>query len=178
MKSKKLFAGVWIGATALAALGAVAVASRGRGTVYARSALRDPVARDVVNLVDGVVQDRFRRPLDRTFGISRIALPKDARMIHSRSTVPADKPVLASSARRARQTLGSIFLDGATAALKEHEPLLNAGRSLEASADGWRLYARPVLADKSCIDCHTAAKTGEALGVVAYAVEGPATEGN
>lgn len=213
MKSKKLFVGAWIGATALAALGAVAVASLGhRGTVYARSAVRDPSAREVANLVDKVVQDRFRRPLDKTFGISRIARPEDARMIHSRSNLPADAPTLAkaeasgrawrvfyfatrslkddnlkaidfphgpgltavaSSKRPARRVPGDVFLEGATAALEEHEPFLNAGRPLEASAEGWRLYARPVLADKSCVDCHTAARTGETLGVVAYAVEGP-----
>ena len=217
MKSKMLFVSVAIGATALAVVSAVAVASRGRGTVYARSAVRDRTAQDVANLVDKVVQDRFRRPLDKTFGISRIARPEDARMIHSRSNLPADAPTLAkaeasgrawrvlyyttrslaedklkasdfphgpgltpvaSSKRPAHRILSTAFLDGATAVLKEHEPFLNAGRSLEASAENWRLYARPVLADKSCIDCHTAAKTGETLGVVAYAVEGPAAEGS
>ena len=199
-------------------MGAMAVASLGhRGTVYDRSAVKDPAARDVANLVDRVVQDRFRRPLDRTFGISRIARPEDARMIHSRSTVDADRPLLAkaeaserawrvlyyptrslkedslkvrdfphgpgltpvaSSKRPAKGVVSAAFLAGAAAILKEHEPFLNDGRSLEASVEDWRLYARPVLADKSCIDCHTGSREGQPLGVVAYVVEGPAAEGN
>ena len=178
MRSKRLSAGIWIGATALAAMGAMAVASLGhRGTVYDRSAVKDPAARDVANLVDRVVQDRFRRPLDRTFGISRIARPEDARMIHSRSTVDADRPLLAkaeaserawrvlyyptrslkedslkvrdfphgpgltpvaSSKRPAKGVVSAAFLAGAAAILKEHEPFLNGGRSLEASVEDWR----------------------------------------
>jgi hypothetical protein len=215
MKSRKLFAGVCLGATVLAVASAVAVASRGRGTVYARSAVKDRAAREVANLVDRVVQDRFRRPLDKTFGISRIARPEDARMIHSRSNLPADAPILAkaeasgrawrvfyfatrslkddnlkaldfphgpglipvaSSERPAQRVFSTAFLEGATGILKEHEPTLNAGRSLEASAEDWRLYARPVLAEKSCVSCHTAATEGQTLGVVAYAVEGPPAE--
>ena len=216
MKSKKLFVGVCVGATALAVVSAVAVAKlAGRGTVYARSAVKDPIARDVVNLVDRVVQDRFRRPLDKTFGLSRIARPEDAQMIHSRSNLPAEAPILAkaeasgrawrvfyfatrslkadnlkavdfphgpglipvaSSERAATRALGTAFLDGATAVLKEHEPFLNRGRSLEASAEDWRFYARPVLAEKSCVSCHVGAKEGQTLGVVAYAVEGPAAD--
>ena len=55
------------------------------------------------------------------------------------------------------------------------ERYLKEGRSVEAGVNGvtnWRLYGRPVLAEKSCVSCHKATKEGEVLGAVVYAVEG------
>jgi hypothetical protein len=200
---------VWVGALMLATTAALAVVGNTKGRpVRARSAVTDPAAREVVETVDRLVQDRFRRPLDERFGISRIALPEDRRMIHSRSNVPGDLSLLekAEAQQRAYRvfylTTRPLSDDGlkakafphsdgltlvsqgdcaarqplpAAAVMTELNPLqrfLKEGRSVEAGALNWRIHGRTVLAEKSCVSCHTAAKEGEVLGAVIYAVEG------
>lgn len=213
MKRKMLHGAVRVGAIAMAATAGLAVAESAKGKpVRARSAVTDPVAREVANTLDKVVQDRFRRPLDETFGLSRIARPEDKRMIHSRATVPADAPLLDKVEGQNRSwsvyylTTRKLSDDGLKAlefphssegltavargkrnagrAVPEEEiaseiaPLqryLKDKRSVEAGVSGvtnWRLYGRPVMADKSCVSCHKAAKDGDVLGAVVYAVEG------
>ncbi len=204
---------IWTVGVSVAVMGAVAVAGSAKNRpVKARSAAFDPEARKIADLVDSVVQERFRRPLDQTFGLSRVARPGDERMTHSSSTTESDKPVLekaeasgrawrvlfyqtrslssdslkateyahedgltnlASSERPARRNMGSAFYTATRSELDTLKRHLVAGRSAEASADGWRLFARPVLADKSCVSCHAGARVGENLGTVVYAVEPP-----
>ncbi len=204
---------LWAVGVSVAVMGAVAVAGSAKNRpVKARSAAFDPEARKVADLVDSVVQERFRRPLDETFGLSRVARPTDKRMTHSSSTTESDKPVLekaeasgrawrvlfyqtrslasdslkateyahkdgltdlASSEVPARRNMGPAFYSAATHELDALKRQLVAGRSAEAGVDGWRLFARPVLAEKSCVSCHAGAREGENLGTVVYAVEAP-----
>jgi hypothetical protein len=213
MRRRVLGTGLWLGGVALATVGAMAVAGSAKNRpVRARSTVTDPQARQIADLVDTVVQDRFRRPLDQTFGLSRVARPGDERMTHSQSMTEADKPRLekseasgrawrvlfyqtrslasdglkateyahqggltdlASSEVSARRNMGPAFYAAATQELKGLDRYLVAGRSAEAGVDGWRLFARPVLADKSCVSCHAGARAGENLGTVVYAVEQP-----
>jgi hypothetical protein len=213
MRRRVLGTGLWLGGIALATVSAMAVAGGARNRpVRARSTVTDPQARQIADLVDSVVQERFRRPLDETFGLSRVARPSDKRMVHSQSTLETDKSVLerseasgrawrvlfyqtrslasdglkateyahkdgltdlASSEISARKNMGPAFYSAATQELKSLDRYLIAGRSAEAGVDGWRLFARPVLADKSCVSCHVGARVGENLGSVVYAVEAP-----
>ncbi|MGC4045723.1 MAG: hypothetical protein QM758_18190 [Armatimonas sp.] len=213
MKRKVMRGMVLVGAIAVAATAGLAVAESAKNKpVRARSAVTDPVAREVANTLDKVVQDRFRRPLDETFGLSRIARPSDKRMIHSRATIPTDVPLMdkveaqerswsvfylttrklsddglkaldfphsgegltevARGKRNAGRALPEDTIQSEIAPLQRY---LKEGRSVEAGVSGvtsWRLYGRPVRADKSCVSCHKAAKEGEVLGAVVYAVDG------
>ena len=48
---------------------------------------------------------------------------------------------------------------------------LRRGGTLDKKVGDWWLVARPVKADTSCISCHKAAKAGESLGTLLYAVQ-------
>ena len=48
------------------------------------------------------------------------------------------------------------------------------GRSVDTTVSGWQVGFRPVRASKaSCLSCHSGAKSGDMLGVMAYAVRQP-----
>ncbi len=54
-------------------------------------------------------------------------------------------------------------------------PKLREGKDSSASFEKWAVTLRPVLAKKSCLDCHEGAKAGDTLGAMVYAVEKNAT---
>jgi hypothetical protein len=205
--------GLWLAGVGAAAMGAVAFANlAAKQPVRTRAATGDLVAQDVANRVDEVLQERFRRPLDRVFGLSRVARPDDKKIAHSRSATPADTEklakaeevgrafrvffyamrsldadglkaiefphgegltALASSERAARRAIGEPFFSAARSELSIGRRWLERGHVVEGAADGWRLYARPILAEKSCVGCHSGAREGAPLGALVYAVEGP-----
>jgi hypothetical protein len=49
-------------------------------------------------------------------------------------------------------------------------PELRKGKDESAVFENWSVSMRPVLARKSCLDCHEGAKDGETLGVMLYAI--------
>lgn len=165
-------------------------------------------------IVDGVLQDRFRRRLE-VFGIRRIVTDRDSDMTHARSTTPGDiarfkqADALNCDYRVFFYPTRKLSEDGLTGRPRFYrgsvEPLAARNKSMgdlnlawattdkpmmqavkqtaDASADAlrqgiplnkkmgdWWFVARPVKADASCISCHKAAKTGEPLGVMLYAV--------
>jgi hypothetical protein len=54
-------------------------------------------------------------------------------------------------------------------------PKLRDGKPAAGTFEKWGVTMRPVLAQKSCLDCHEGAKAGDTLGVMVYAVEKNAT---
>jgi hypothetical protein len=73
----------------------------------------------------------------------------------------------AKGRKRLSPSQGADLLKLATDRLGE----LRKGKDASASFEDFGVTLRPILARKSCLDCHAGAKEGETLGVMLYAVK-------